>query len=450
MPGHVRDLRKRKSQPYSGRKPWQARWQHPLDPRRRVERSFATKGEAGRWLSDSDADARRGIWADPHKGNVSLGQVAEEWFEANLKRWQEGYAALQRNSLDAWLNPNNDPDRKTDPIGRRYTLTKRKVVSIDTQEVERWRDEVYGPRSLKTARKQFAMLNGIFKFAKQRGYIAVNPCADVSSLVAAPVEHHAYVSGAPAISTEGKASPLAVLSPDEIDALAAAFPHRPYAVAIEFDAWMGLRASELWALTRKDFNLLRGTVTIERGFKEINGHLKVGPLKTSSAYRTIAMPASIRALMTEYLAEYVDPEPDALVFRTVTGAPVRHNTFYRRIFVPTARAAFPDRTALAEAVVQAAAAANAPGRRRKRTEHVPPFRFHDLRHTAASLLIDSIKDASALVVVKERLGHKDIATTVNIYKHLMPQADANIATALDQLRAEHRPTVAALPVRSAV
>jgi integrase len=441
MPGHIRDLRKRTSQPYSGRKPWQARWQHPRDARKRVERSFATKREATDWMSQSDTDATRGVWADPHKGNVSLGDVAEEWFAASLKRWQEGYAALQRNSLDAWLNPSGDPARKTDPIGRKYALTSRKIVSITTEEVEHWRDAIYGPRALKTTRKQFAMLNSIFKFAKQRGYVAINPCADVSSLVAAPAEHRLYEpgKGSPA-STPGRADPFAVLAPDEIALLAGAFVHRPYAVAVEFDAWMGLRASELWALTRKDFNLLAGTVTVERGFKEINGYLKVGPLKTASAYRTIAMPESIQTLMEVYLDEYVDASPDALVFRTVTGAPVRHNSFYGIVFVPTARATFPERTARAVAAVVAAAEANAPGRV-KRTEHVPPFRFHDLRHTAASLMIHSIDNASALIVVKERLGHKDISTTVNIYNHLLPHADADIAKALDRLRVAHRPTL---------
>ena len=49
MPGHTRDLRKRKGG-YTGDKPIQARWRHPLDPRVRRERSFATFREARAWL----------------------------------------------------------------------------------------------------------------------------------------------------------------------------------------------------------------------------------------------------------------------------------------------------------------------------------------------------------------------------------------------------------------
>ena len=42
-------------------------------------------------------------------------------------------------------------------------------------------------------------------------------------------------------------------------------------------------------------------------------------------------------------------------------------------------------------------------------------RFHDLRHTNATLLLQQGVNSK---VVQERLGHKDIATTLNIYSHV--------------------------------
>lgn len=50
-----------------------------------------------------------------------------------------------------------------------------------------------------------------------------------------------------------------------------------------------------------------------------------------------------------------------------------------------------------------------------RENGLPKIRFHDLRHSAASLLLElgfSLKD------IQEWLGHSDIATTANIYSHL--------------------------------
>ena len=82
MPGYCRDLRNRKTQPYSGPNPIQARWRHPEDPRVRRERSFATKREAREWLAAQDTDAKRGVWTDPLAGRETVEVIAKLWQEA--------------------------------------------------------------------------------------------------------------------------------------------------------------------------------------------------------------------------------------------------------------------------------------------------------------------------------------------------------------------------------
>ena len=54
---------------------------------------------------------------------------------------------------------------------------------------------------------------------------------------------------------------------------------------------------------------------------------------------------------------------------------------------------------------------------------VPTIRFHDLRHTHGSLLI---KEGVPVKVVSERLGHANIAFTMQTYQHVLPgmQTDA--------------------------
>ena len=60
-----------------------------------------------------------------------------------------------------------------------------------------------------------------------------------------------------------------------------------------------------------------------------------------------------------------------------------------------------------------------------------PLRWHDLRHTAASL---SLAVEPSLHIVKERLlGHEDICTTINIYGHLLPSVDEALAAGLGRL-----------------
>ncbi len=56
------------------------------------------------------------------------------------------------------------------------------------------------------------------------------------------------------------------------------------------------------------------------------------------------------------------------------------------------------------------------------------FRFHDLRHTCAALLIVASRH---LEEVKTYLGHSSIRVTSDRYGHLFPEAHAAIADALD-------------------
>jgi len=59
---------------------------------------------------------------------------------------------------------------------------------------------------------------------------------------------------------------------------------------------------------------------------------------------------------------------------------------------------------------------------------VPDIRFHDLRHTYASHLI---QQGESLAYVKEQLGHSSIQVTVDIYGHLIPGANRSAVDKLD-------------------
>ena len=61
---------------------------------------------------------------------------------------------------------------------------------------------------------------------------------------------------------------------------------------------------------------------------------------------------------------------------------------------------------------------------------LPPIRFHDLRHTAATLLLASGVHPK---VVQERLGHATIAITLDTYSHVTPTMQRDAATQLDAL-----------------
>ena len=61
---------------------------------------------------------------------------------------------------------------------------------------------------------------------------------------------------------------------------------------------------------------------------------------------------------------------------------------------------------------------------------LPPIRFHDLRHTAASLMLNH--DVPA-IVVSRRLGHAGTSITMDVYGHLLPSMQAEAAELIDGL-----------------
>ena len=62
------------------------------------------------------------------------------------------------------------------------------------------------------------------------------------------------------------------------------------------------------------------------------------------------------------------------------------------------------------------------------TEGVPPFRFHDLRHTHVAWLVAG---GAPLPHIQARLGHESITTTIDTYGHLLPAGDELISGIID-------------------
>jgi len=61
---------------------------------------------------------------------------------------------------------------------------------------------------------------------------------------------------------------------------------------------------------------------------------------------------------------------------------------------------------------------------------LPPIRFHDLRHTAASLLLNK---GIPVITVSRRLGHAKASITLDVYGHLLPNMQSEVAEMIDDL-----------------
>ena len=131
---------------------------------------------------------------------------------------------------------------------------------------------------------------------------------------------------------------------------------------------------------------------------ERSGRLYFGPTKTYER-RTVPVPSFVADDLEQHLATRPQ-DPSAFVFTGPEGGPFRHANFYRRHYK--------------KAVIEAGLD--------------PRVRFHDLRHTAAALMI---AEGAHLLAVKERLGHSSIQVTADRYGHLFPSLEEALTARLD-------------------
>lgn len=116
-----------------------------------------------------------------------------------------------------------------------------------------------------------------------------------------------------------------------VDKIAAKTPE-PYDLFVAVLGTLGPRFGESVALRRRSVDLLRNRLLITESLAEVGGSLTFGPTKTH-AHRSIPLPRSLADRLRDHL-EDVSPDPDALVFTSPRGKPVRYSNFRSEIWRP--------------------------------------------------------------------------------------------------------------------
>ena len=364
----------------SGR--YQARIVRP-DGKRESLGTYRTKTEAERALVRAEAEQIEGAWEPTPDNPGTVAEWGEKWLaEAHhLKpKTVAGHIQmLHKHVLPRWGNA--------------------PITSVTKAGIREWvGDLITGGCKPDVIRCSVDALRLSCKAALEAGIISTDPVIGISLPRRPKREMH----------------PLTI---EQIEALAEAISHpelkpggngarvgrseRPdLGLAVRLAAYTGLRAGELWAIRRKHVDLDHRIIRVMESVTEVGGELIFGSTKTG-ANRAVTWPASLDEAIANHLATRPD-DPDALVFVSTTDTPMRHSGFMKRSFKPALeRAGLPQGT-----------------------------RFHDLRHTHASLLIAMGAHPKA---IQERLGHSSITITLNIYGHLFPGLGDELAQGLDTL-----------------
>jgi integrase len=170
----------------------------------------------------------------------------------------------------------------------------------------------------------------------------------------------------------------------------------------------GARQGELFGLRWGDFDAELGTLSIARTIVNVNGRPEVGEGKTAASRRALDLPAfAVLALLKHRGHQPVTPHPSAWIFADWNGRPLRRQNFTKRTWTPLVARA-----------------------------ELPRLRFHDLRHSCASFLLQRGVHPR---VAQQMLGHADVATTLSTYSHVARGLGKAAAAELDQLLGKRSP-----------
>ena len=191
---------------------------------------------------------------------------------------------------------------------------------------------------------------------------------------------------------------LAAVRGDRLEAL--------YSVAVA----VGLRKGEALGLRWDDLNLDTGTLRVKASLQRVGGKLQLLEPKTVRSRRTIALPESATVALRTHRAGQLRErlvagsrwQETGLVFTTTIGTPMDPRNVTRHFKRVLVRAGLPQK------------------------------RFHDLRHTCASLLL--VQGAHPRVVM-EILGHSQISMTMDTYAQVMPELQRDAANRIDAILA---------------
>jgi integrase len=172
----------------------------------------------------------------------------------------------------------------------------------------------------------------------------------------------------------------------------------------------GLRRGELLGLKWADLDLAQGKLTVKRSLSRgRGGSYTFGAPKTAQGKRTLDIQRSVVASLQSHRKRQLEARLKFgeeyradldIVFADAIGEPLHPNTLtyqFKRLCIKAG---------------------------------VPSIRIHDLRHSAATLMI---AQGISPDVVQKRLGHSDVALTLRIYTHASPQVQRDAADRLEAL-----------------
>lgn len=264
-----------------------------------------------------------------------------------------------------------------------------KVHDIDALKIRKWQNELisyrngkgepFSPTYLKLVNTQ---MSALMNYAVMHYGLPFNPCKAAGSI------------------GKNKAGEMTIWTQAQYEQFSSIVQKPSMKLAFDVLFYTGMRSGELLALTPTDI-LPAKRININKNYAMVEGKALILEPKTPKSKRCISIPDFLYDDILSFISGLYETESDDRIFQ------------------------FP-KSALNKELSKGASQAE-----------LPPIRVHDLRHSHASLLINM--GFSALEIA-ERLGHESVKTTLDIYSHLYPDKDQQLADRLNQFRRVAPPT----------
>jgi integrase len=189
-----------------------------------------------------------------------------------------------------------------------------------------------------------------------------------------------------------------VFTPEQVNIfLNSVKDHRWYLIYV-LAIYCGFREGEILGIHIEDCDLKKGIIHVRHAVLSVKGGLVITDPKTEKSRRSVTVPSFALNVLRSHIEGLYRNQ--GLIFTTSTGKPVSPRNVIRHF-----------KSALKKA-------------------ELPNIRFHDLRHTSATLLLSAGVHPK---VVQERLGHSQISLTLDTYSHVMPHLQDEAAEKMNEI-----------------
>ena len=330
-----------------------------------------------------EAEKMLAQWIDELSRNVGLANqkpliaAMDEWLarkKRSLRRdTYEAYACNYYHHIKPYFEPK-----------------KLRLCDVTPRVIQRYVDakETSG-QSPSSVRKHLVILNGVFNDAVKLGELSVNPCAKIT-----PSRCEKFVGTA--------------YNAEEARQLLAAIEGDPVEPAVYLGLYLGLRRSEVAGLRWMDVDFENDQVHIRNTIVRFSTISEQEKTKSKASKRDLFLPSGLK----DYLLKLQKKQKENHNFLGLMFSEESHvcqwqdGRPYQPDYISTRFRELLERRGL------------------------PKIRFHDLRHTAGSLLINQ---GQSVKQVQEFLGHEQVSTTLDIYTHLTRESKKDTAVAMDSL-----------------